>query len=88
MNAAELDWQLRQVLRRYTVRQHTLATAEHRAAVLVETGGWRRGSRYAVWREGVLVSEPTGHAEAHAERERLIIADLTPLIRAAGEGAA
>lgn len=67
-DTAALQWRVREILRRYTVRTHYAASAESRAR------------RYAVFADGNQVGDAGSHSEANAARERLLIADLMALI--------
>lgn len=67
-DTAALQWRVREILRRYTVRTHYAASAESRAR------------RYAVFADGQQVGEPASHGDAHAAREKLMLADLMTLI--------
>lgn len=65
---SELDWQIRQALRRHAVREHYKESAA-------------RGRRvYALFSDAKQASEPCSHKECHQQREDRTVADLLQLI--------
>lgn len=70
--------QIRDVLRRYSVRNHYLSSQD-RDFHEPQLG---RRVRYAVWADGNRVSEPSSHLDAQKAREDLIIRDLRKLMGA------
>lgn len=64
----QLEWEIREALRRHKVQTHYGATAD------------RRRRRYAVFSDGKQANEPTSHAAAQVLREDLIVADIMALM--------
>lgn len=68
--------QIRDILRRYSVRNHYLSPGDR------DFHEPRMGKRvrYAVWADGNRASEPSSHLDAQKAREDLIIRDLRKLV--------
>lgn len=75
---ADIDTEIRAILRRYGVRSHYLAT---KAAIRPAGDGkhYIANNQYAVWRDGRQVTEPAIHKVAKEDMENLIIADIKAL---------
>lgn len=64
---SELETEVYLILQKYAVRLHYRASGS--------------GARYAVFKNGVQVSQPKPHAEARADRDRLTAQEIATLLQ-------